>query len=167
VVDFDGKVVIVTGGALGMGRSTADEFAKSGASVVVADIDREAGERNVRHMRDEGSSGLFVRADVSDAGDSKRVVEEAVAAFGGVDILFNNAGIQPPDSYLNVEDTSEETWDRITGVNLKAHFLMSKYTIPEMRKRGGGVIINNASAKAYSRSLWFRLTPPAKEACCR
>jgi NAD(P)-dependent dehydrogenase (short-subunit alcohol dehydrogenase family) len=64
-----------------------------------------------------------------------------------VDVLFNNVGIQPPSSYQNVEDTSEETWDRIVGVNLKSHFLMSKFAIPEMRKRGEGVIINNASVQ--------------------
>ncbi|HJO82369.1 MAG: glucose 1-dehydrogenase [SAR202 cluster bacterium] len=147
MAEFNDKVAIVTGGALGMGSITAYEFAKSGASVVVADIDSSAGEQRVARMRDNGLSALFLQTDVSVAADCERAVASAVAEFGGVDVLFNNAGIQPPDSYLNVEDTSEETWDKITGVNLKGHFLMSKYAIPEMRKRGGGVIINNASVQ--------------------
>ncbi|MCI0438935.1 MAG: glucose 1-dehydrogenase [Chloroflexi bacterium] len=144
---FDNRVVIVTGGALGMGSATAMEFAREGASVAVADINRRAGNALVSRMNGEGLKGLFVEADVARSADCQRVVRETAAAFGGVDILFNNVGIQPPDSYLNVEDTTEEMWDRILGVNLKSYFLMAKYAIPEMRKRGGGVIINNASVQ--------------------
>ena len=144
---FDNRVVIVTGGALGMGRTTSFEFAREGAGVVIADINRAAGQAAQAQIRDAGFQGLFVHADVAQSADCQRVVSEAASAYGGVDILFNNVGIQPLDSYLNVEDTPEETWDRILGVNLKSHFLMSKYAIPEMRKRGGGVIINNASVQ--------------------
>lgn len=144
---FDNKVVIVTGGALGMGSATAVEFAREGASVAVADINRQAGSALASRMKAGGLRGLFIEADVARSADCQRVVAETVAAFGGVDILFNNAGIQPPGSYLNVEDTSEDMWDRILDVNLKSCFLMSKYAIPEMRKRGGGVIINNASVQ--------------------
>lgn len=72
---------------------------------------------------------------------------ETVAAFGGVDVLFNNVGIQPRDSYRNAEETPEELWDRIIDVNLKSHFLMAKYAIPELRRRGGGVIVNTASVQ--------------------
>ena len=75
------------------------------------------------------------------------MVREAVEAFGGVDVLFNNVGIQPNQSYVAAEDLPEEDWDRIIAVNLKSHFLMAKYCIPEMKKRGGGVIINNASVQ--------------------
>ena len=89
--------------------------------------------------------------------DCRRVVETTVERFGGVDILFNNVGIQPPASYTNVEDTSEDMWDRIIGVNLKSCFLMSKYSIPEMRKRGGGVIINTASVQGLQSQP---LVPP-------
>ena len=146
--EFDGKSVIVTGGALGMGGDTALEFAREGASVTVADINEEAGARAVAVINDATDGrGLFVHADVSQASDCRRVVDEAVRAYGGVDVLFSNVGIQPADSYFNVEGTSEELWDRIIGVNLKSRFLMAKYTIPEMRKRGGGVIINNASVQ--------------------
>ena len=145
--DFDGKVVIVTGGALGMGGDTAAEFAREGASIVIADLNPEAGRRRESEIRSDGGGVLFVESDVARAADARRVVESAVAEFGGVDILFNNVGIQPVDSYRNVEDTPESTWDRILDVNLKSYFLMSKYAIPEIRKRGGGVIINNASVQ--------------------
>jgi NAD(P)-dependent dehydrogenase (short-subunit alcohol dehydrogenase family) len=144
---FDGKVIIVTGGALGMGSATAREFAREGGQVVVADVNEAAGAALVARIADAGGVGRFVRADVSAGADCRRVVQETVSAFGGIDVLFNNVGIQPPDSYANAEDTPEELWDRIVDVNLKSHFLMAKYSIPEMRKRGGGVIINNASVQ--------------------
>jgi NAD(P)-dependent dehydrogenase (short-subunit alcohol dehydrogenase family) len=141
---FDSKVVIVTGAALGMGRATALEFARQGARVCVADVNAEAGRRTVAEM---DGQGLLVEADLARAADCQRVVSETLTAFGGVDVLFNNVGIQPADSYRSVEDTSEEQWDRILGVNLKSYFLMAKFTIPELRKRGGGVIVNNASVQ--------------------
>lgn len=144
---FDGKAIIVTGGALGMGKATALEFAREGGRVTVADINEAAGQALMQEIRAGGGQGLFVRADVSKAEDCRRVVEETVAAAGGVDVLFNNVGIQPPRSYTNVENTPEELWDRIMDVNLKSYFLMSKYALPEMRRRGGGVIINNASVQ--------------------
>jgi NAD(P)-dependent dehydrogenase (short-subunit alcohol dehydrogenase family) len=144
---FDNRIVIVTGGALGMGSATAVEFAREGAMVAVADINRAAGNAIAARIKNEGLHGLFVEADVARSSDCQRVVAQTVAAFGGVDILFNNVGIQPPDSYLTTEETPEETWDRIIAVNLKSYFLMSKYAIPEMRRRGGGVIINNASVQ--------------------
>lgn len=144
---FSDRVVIVTGGALGMGKATAIEFAREGAAVCVADVNEQSGEAVVAKMKEVGGSGLFVQADVSQGADCQKVVRETVAAFGGIDVLFNNVGIQPPNSYLRAEDTPEELWDRIIDVNLKSHFLMAKYSIPEMRKRGGGAIINNASVQ--------------------
>ena len=144
---FDGKVVIVTGGAHGIGRDTAIEFAKEGASVVIADVNEEAGRAVETELNQLGTSGLLVVADVALLAECSRVVAETVEAFGGVDVLFNNVGIQSPDSYRNVENTSEEMWDRILNVNLKSYYMMSKFAIPEMRKRGGGAIINTASVQ--------------------
>lgn len=144
---FDGKVVIVTGGALGIGRATALEFAREGARVAVADVNEAAGQAVLRQIGETPGKGLFVRADVSKSADCQRVVAETVARFGGVDVLFNNVGIQPAESYRTAEDTPEEIWDRIIDVNLKSYFLMAKYSIPEMRKRGGGVIVNTASVQ--------------------
>ena len=154
---FDGKVVIITGGALGIGQATAWEFAKEGAKVAVADVNREAGETTVTEVERLGGEGLMLEADVSDSSDCKRVVDATVERFGGIDILFNNVGIQPPASYVNVEDTPESMWDRIIGVNLKSCFLMSKYSIPQMRVRGGGVIINTASVQGLQSQP---LVPP-------
>jgi NAD(P)-dependent dehydrogenase (short-subunit alcohol dehydrogenase family) len=144
---FSGKVVIVTGGAQGMGRATALEFAREGARVAVADVDDVAGHQTLEGLRETGSQGLFVKADVSQGEACRRVVQETVQTLGGVDVLFNNVGIQPQDSYRNVEETTEAQWDRIMDVNLKSYFLMAKYAIPELRRRGGGAIINNASVQ--------------------
>ena len=136
--EFDGKVVIVTGGAMGIGAGAAVEFGRQGASVAIADINASAAQETADRIQDAGGKAIVAEADLSRPADCERIVAEAVSAFGGVDVLFNNVGIQPPESYTNVEDTSEEMWDRIIGVNLKSRFLMAKYVIPEMRKRGGG-----------------------------
>ena len=157
MASFDGKVVIITGGALGIGQATAWEFAKEGAKVAIADVNCEAGEATLAEVERLGGEGLMVEADVSDSSDCRRVVDATVGRFGGVDILFNNVGIQPPTSYVNVEDTPESLWDRIIGVNLKSCFLMSKYSIPELRRRGGGVIINTASVQGLQSQP---LVPP-------
>ena len=150
---FSGKAVIITGGAMGIGRAAAIAFAREGAAVVIADVDSVAGRATVadceRAVGDAGSGGRarLVVADVANGAACRQVVEETVAVFGGVDVLFNNVGIQPRDSYRSIEETSEEQWDRILGVNLKSHFLMAKYAIPELRRRGGGVIVNTASVQ--------------------
>ena len=144
---FDGKVVIVTGGAHGIGQATAIEFAAQGADVVIADVNEEAGRAVESELNRLGSGGLLVVADVARIDECSRVVAETVEAFGGVDVLFNNVGIQSPASYKNVEDTPEDMWDRILDVNLKSYYMMSKFAIPEMRKRGGGAIINTASVQ--------------------
>ena len=153
---FDDRVVIVTGGAQGIGAATAMEFAREGAMVAVADINADRGRATVGRINDVGLKALYVQADVARSADCRRVVAETVAAFGAVDILFNNAAIQPLDSFLNVEHTPEEMWDRIIDVNLKSYFLMSKYAIPEMRRRGAGVIINTASVQGLQSQ---RLVP--------
>ncbi len=144
---LEGKVAIVTGGALGIGRGAVLAFAESGAQVVIADVNEEAGRQTAADAKDLGSGGLFVPADVARSADCQRVVAESVSTFGRVDVLVNNVGVQPNDSYKNVEQISEDTWDRILDVNLKSAFLMSKYAIPEMRKQGGGAIINTASVQ--------------------
>jgi len=96
---------------------------------------------------------IFVAADVSRAAACRTLVERTVAAFGGVDILCNNVGIQPTDSYLPAHELPEETWDRIIDVNLKSRFLMTKYCVPEMKKRGGGAIINTASVQGLQSAM--------------
>jgi NAD(P)-dependent dehydrogenase (short-subunit alcohol dehydrogenase family) len=144
---FDSKVVIVTGGALGMGRATAIAFAGEGARVTIGDVNEAAGRSAIAAVEAAGGQGHLVVGDVARASECERVVRETVDRFGQLDVLFNNVGIQPQESYLNAEDTTEEMWDRILDVNLKSYFLMSKYAIPEIRRRGGGAIINVASVQ--------------------
>ena len=137
-----GKRALITGGASGIGRATALLFAREGAAVSVVDLD-EVGARAVVHkIVDHGGQAIFVRCDVSLAADCQRAVQQTVGELGGLDILFNNAGII---RRATVIDTTEEEWDRVMAVNVKSIFLLSKYAIPVMAQAGGGVIINTAS----------------------
>ena len=144
---LEGKIAIVTGAAMGIGAAGAEEMASEGASVVVVDINESAANQTVSTIESSGGKAVAVIADVGTSAGCRKAVEKSVATFGGLDILLNNVGIQPPASYTNVEDTSEEMWDRIMAVNLKSRFLMAKYSIPEMRRRGGGVIISIGSVQ--------------------
>ena len=145
--ELKGKVAIVTGGAKGIGRACTLALGREGASVVFADIDRAANQELLGMAEEEGLAVQPVAADVSDSGEAAGVVGYAAQSYGGVDILVNNVGIQPPSSYVNAVDTPEVLWDRIIDVNLKSFFLMSKFAIPEMRQGGGGVIVNMASVQ--------------------
>jgi NAD(P)-dependent dehydrogenase (short-subunit alcohol dehydrogenase family) len=136
------KVALITGGASGIGRATAALFAQEGASVAVADIDAEQGESIVSEIGAAGGRAVFISCDVSRSEDCQQAVARTAAAFGGFDILFNNAGIV---RRANVLTTTEAEWDRVMEVNVKSIFLMSKYAIPHMEERGGGVIINASS----------------------
>jgi NAD(P)-dependent dehydrogenase (short-subunit alcohol dehydrogenase family) len=141
------KVAIVTGAARGIGEAAALRFAGEGYCVTVADVDQEAAEKVVDASRSLSGKAIFVRTDVSRPADAQQVVQRTVDAFGSVDVLFNNAGIQPPESYQSAECLDEAVWDRVMDVNAKGCFLMCKHALPEMVKRGGGVIINNASVQ--------------------
>ncbi len=141
------KIVIVSGGAHGIGEAAVLAFAREGYRVALADLDGGAGERVRHHSRPLAGDVMFIRADISRAEDAQDVVRKTVTAFGGVDVVFNNAGIQPPESYQTAENLDEAVWDRVMDVNVKGCFLLCKYAIPELRNRGGGVIINNASVQ--------------------
>ena len=132
------KVAVVTGSGMGLGEAIALLFSREGAKIVVADINREAGERTVRTIRQERGDAVFVPADISKAADAEKMIASAVKSFGRVDVLVNNAGVQVE---RNVPDTSEEEWDFVLGVNLKGSFLCSKYAIRQMRVQGSGNII--------------------------
>ncbi len=144
---FDGKTVIVTGGALGIGGATARAFAGEGANVTVMDTNVAAGTETVAAMAPMTGTGLFVQADAGLSQGCLRTVEATVEAFGGVDILVNNVGIHPAASIVDIVDLPEELWDQIIAVNLKSRFLMAKFCIPHMRKAGGGAIISIASVQ--------------------
>jgi NAD(P)-dependent dehydrogenase (short-subunit alcohol dehydrogenase family) len=136
------KVAVITGGTSGIGEATAILFAKEGASVAITGRNEERG----RQVRDTiiraGGTAIFVAADVRQAEQCRHVVEQTMSAFSHLDILFNNAGIFYPHTAL---DCSEEEWDEQIDVSLKGTFLMSKLALPEMIRRGSGVIINNSS----------------------
>jgi NAD(P)-dependent dehydrogenase (short-subunit alcohol dehydrogenase family) len=140
--DLAGKRALITGGASGIGRATALLFAREGAAVSMVDLDEVGGQAVVQATADEGGQAIFVRCDVSQAADCQRAVQQTVDRLGGLDILFNNAGII---RRATVIDTTEEEWDRVMAVNVKSIFLLSKYAIPVMAQAGGGVIINTAS----------------------
>lgn len=137
-----GKKAIITGGASGIGRAAALLFAGAGAAVVIADIDDQRGEAVVKKIYAGGGEGIYVHCDVTKAEDCQRIVQKTINSFGGVDILFNNAGIVRRASVI---DTTEEQWERVMAVNVKSIFLMSKHTIPHMVQAGGGVILNTSS----------------------
>jgi NAD(P)-dependent dehydrogenase (short-subunit alcohol dehydrogenase family) len=141
------KVATVTGGGSGIGREIALLFAREEAKVVVADCAAEAGEETVRQIRESGGEAIFIKADVSQAGDAERMVRKTIEKYGRLDILCNNAGIL--GEVAAVGEATEENWDRVISVNLKSVFLCSRYAVREMIKSGGGVIINSASTMGF------------------
>lgn len=141
---LDGKVTIITGAGGGMGRIASQIFAKEGARIIVAEFSEEAGEETVRLVREAGGEASFVKVDVSKEADAKAMVDHALATYGRVDALYNNAGIMPEADH-SVTDTDVETWDRVMAVNVRGVFLGCKYAVPAMIAGGGGSIINIAS----------------------
>lgn len=139
---FVGKGVIVTGGASGIGKATARRFLEEGARTAIIDLSEKAARAVEEEFRADGFDPVVLVGDVSKASDVKRMVREARRRLGRIDVLFNNAGILVEG---NIQQVSEEDWDRIMAVNVKGVFLMSKEVIPIMLKQKGGVIINNAS----------------------
>jgi NAD(P)-dependent dehydrogenase (short-subunit alcohol dehydrogenase family) len=136
------KTALITGAASGIGRATALLFAREGAAVAVVDINQAEGEAVAQTITAQGGRACFIRADVTQAGDCRAAVAHCLEAFGGLNILFNNAGIIRRANVLN---TTEEEWDRVLAVNVKSIFLMSKYAVPVMAAAGGGVILNTGS----------------------
>lgn len=143
-MEFDGKSIIVTGGSLGMGRACAERFAKAGAQVLIVSNDRDSVDKAA--MEIGGKTAGFV-GDVRNSTDMRSAVEQAVASYGGVDILTCCAGIQ---RYGTVVDTPEDIWDDVLDINLKGIYLAAKYAVPEMKKRGGGAIVAISSIQSYA-----------------
>jgi len=142
-----GKVAIVTGGGLGIGRAIVETFAREGAQVVVVDVNEDAGRETVGEVEASGGEGCFVRADVSRVEDTQRMVDVALETYGRLDILVNSAGV-----YIrgDVVSTSVEAWNRLISVNLTGVFLCCKVAIPALRQAGGGAIVNLSSSVGWS-----------------
>jgi NAD(P)-dependent dehydrogenase (short-subunit alcohol dehydrogenase family) len=137
---LDGKVCVITGAGGGMGREAALLFSAEGASVCAADVDGEAAEETAAECRD----GLAVRVDVADDQSVRDLYATTAERFGGVDVLYNNAGISPPDDD-SILVTEPDAWDRVHAVNAKGVYLCCRHGIPYLLERGGGSVINVAS----------------------
>lgn len=140
---LDGKISIVTGGGSGIGRATAQLFAKEGAKVVVADLKPETGQETIRNIRSGAGEACFVEVDVSKADHVNAMVETTLSHYGGIDILFNGAAVLMFGSVL---ETDQQAWSRVISVNLTGTFLCCKAVLPWMIKRGGGSIVNVSSS---------------------
>jgi NAD(P)-dependent dehydrogenase (short-subunit alcohol dehydrogenase family) len=137
---LDGKVCVITGAGGGMGREAALLFSAEGASVCAADVDDDAAKQTASEARD----AFAHEVDVADEASVQRMMEATAERYGGIDVLYNNAGISPNDD-ASVLDTSVEAWDRVQAVNTKGVFLCCKHGIPHLQRRGGGSVINVAS----------------------
>ena len=137
---LDGKVVVITGAASGIGREAALLFSEEGANVCVADVSEEAGERTAEECRE----AFFFKADVTSPESVEEMYRATAGRYGGIDVLYNNAGIMPDDD-SSILDTEPDAWQRVQDVNAKGVYLCCKYGIPHLLDRGGGSVVNVAS----------------------
>jgi len=141
---LENKVAVITGAGGGMGRVAAQLFANEGAKVVVAEFGEAAGRETVAQVEASGGQATYVRTDVSDEASAKAMVDHAIATYGRVDVLYNNAGVMPEADHSDI-DTDVATWDQVMAVNVRGVFLGCKYAIPKMVEQGSGSVINIAS----------------------
>jgi NAD(P)-dependent dehydrogenase (short-subunit alcohol dehydrogenase family) len=141
--DFENQVALVTGAASGMGLATAGAFATAGAAVVLADVDKDAAQAAAVELTSAGYQAIAVPCDVTDEGQVAAMVECAVAAFGRLDMAFNNAGVQAPPS--DAADETGEDFDRVNAVNLRGVWASVKHELRQMREQGSGAIVNCSS----------------------
>jgi NAD(P)-dependent dehydrogenase (short-subunit alcohol dehydrogenase family) len=146
-LELEGKIAIVTGGAMGIGEATAREFAAQGATVAILDVNAEAATRTAADITRTGARCDFFPCDVSRSADSGAAVQAVISKHGAIDILISNAGIQ---DYGDVVSTAEAAWDRLMGINLKGCFLISKFAIPHMLKRGNSAIVVVGSVQSMT-----------------
>jgi NAD(P)-dependent dehydrogenase (short-subunit alcohol dehydrogenase family) len=154
---LDNKVAIITGAASGIGRATALRFAHEGAKVVVADLNEETGVALANEI-----GGTFVQVNVADEASVKSMYDQVIEAYGGIDVLFNNAGISPADDD-SILTTELDAWKRVQDVNLTSVYLCCKYGIPHLLARGGGSIINTASFVAVMGSATSQVSYTASK----
>ncbi|WP_239616083.1 SDR family NAD(P)-dependent oxidoreductase [Cohnella mopanensis] len=140
-----GKVVLITGSGSGIGKCSAQLFAREGATVIVNDVDTAKGEETVAEILEAGGEACFLQADVTNAESAKAMAESALEKYGKIDVLFNNAGISGVGALHEIEP---DVWERVMNVNIRGVYLMSKYVLPSMMERKSGVVINMSSCVA-------------------
>jgi NAD(P)-dependent dehydrogenase (short-subunit alcohol dehydrogenase family) len=145
-----GKVVLITGSGMGMGREASLLFAEEGARIVVADIDATAAQQTVALVEKAGGQAVAVAGDVALEADVQRMVEEGVRRFGALHVLYNNAGVLWKDRDRSVLETDDKWWDRVMAINLKSVFWVTKHGIPHLKAAGGGSIILMGSVSALA-----------------
>jgi NADP-dependent 3-hydroxy acid dehydrogenase YdfG len=142
-ISFEGKVALVTGAASGLGLATAKAFAESGASVALADWNEKAARVAADRLNAQGHKAIAIRCDVADDAQVEAMVAQTVAAFGGLDAAYNNAGVQ--NVLAETADTTREDYDRVMGINLRGEWSCMKFELQQMRKQGSGAIVNCSS----------------------
>lgn len=142
LLSLEGKVVIISGAASGIGKGTAVKLADFGAKIILLDVNANNGALVQEEINENGGEAFFIKCDVTDSSSCKRAVETVIDKYGKIDVLFNNAGIAVRK---NAVDLEPEEWDLALNVSLKGQYLLSKYVIPFMKKNGGGSIINTGS----------------------
>jgi NAD(P)-dependent dehydrogenase (short-subunit alcohol dehydrogenase family) len=144
---MEGKVVIVTGAAMGIGRASAILLAQQGAKVVISDVNVDKAEETCSIVLENGGESIFVETDVANDANVKALIEKTIQIYGKIDVLYNNVGVAIPG---NVVETSEENWHRVMDINLGGIFRGCKYAIPYMIEKGGGSIVNTSSVQALT-----------------
>jgi len=140
---LEGKVALITGAGSGIGRATAELFAKEGAKVAVVDLSAETGEQTVEAIREAGGESIFIQADVSSAEDVANMIGRTVQEWGRIDVLYNNAGI--PMGATPIDEVDDDFFDKTMAVNVRSVHLGAKHVVPHMKQQGCGVILNTAS----------------------
>jgi NAD(P)-dependent dehydrogenase (short-subunit alcohol dehydrogenase family) len=148
ILDFSGKVALVTGAASGMGLAASQAFAEAGASVVMADFRENVLQAEAAKLRGSGRSVIALKCDVSDDVQVEAMVQRAVSEFGRLDAAFNNAGTMA--RVVPTAESTREEWDRVIGINLRGVWSCMKYELRQMEKQGSGAIVNNASVGALT-----------------
>lgn len=146
---FAGKVVVVTGAGGGIGEGYAKGFASEGASLVIADIDERGAQRVAAEIIDSGGTALATRTDVTDEASATAMAEQAVSAFGGIDVLINNAGLFKGMENHSLLTIPMDYWDKFFSVSLNGSLLCARAVVPSMTERGGGAIVNQSSTAAW------------------
>jgi NAD(P)-dependent dehydrogenase (short-subunit alcohol dehydrogenase family) len=154
---FEGKVAIVTGAAQGIGEAYARALAAEGASVVVADLNEDSGERVAKEIEAAGGTAMFVRTDVSDAASATAMADAAVAAYGGIDLLVNNAAIYGDMQFDLLISVDWDYYRKFMSVNMDGALVVTRAVYPHLQQRGGGSVVNQSSTAAWLYSGFYGL----------